>query len=152
MLDDIARSFIMVYMNRREQEKSRGYIDQNNAFLAQNKEKPGVIVTASGLQYEVIKMGTGPTPTKADIVKVHYIGTLVDGTEFDSSVKRGQPAQFPVADIIPGWTEALQLMPVGSKFKIVLPESLAYGANGAGEIIKPYSTLIFEVELLEIVK
>jgi FKBP-type peptidyl-prolyl cis-trans isomerase FklB len=85
-------------------------------------------------------------------VKVHYVGTLIDGTEFDSSVRRNEPATFPVAGVIPGWTEALQLMPVGSKFKLYIPESIAYGANGAGEVIKPYSTLIFEVELLEIVE
>jgi FKBP-type peptidyl-prolyl cis-trans isomerase len=163
MIDDVARSYIMVFINKREQDKAaiqadanrelyKEYIDQNVAFLAQNKEKQGVTVTPSGLQYEVIKMGTGPMPARENIVKVHYTGTLIDGTEFDSSVKRGQPAQFPVADVIPGWTEALQLMPVGSKFKIVLPEGIAYGANGAGEIIKPFSTLVFEVELLEIVQ
>ena len=97
-------------------------------------------------------MGTGPKPTAESTVKVHYTGTLIDGTEFDSSVKRNEPAQFPVSGVIPGWTEALQLMPVGSKFKLVIPQSLAYGANGAGDVIKPYSTLIFDVELLEIVK
>jgi FKBP-type peptidyl-prolyl cis-trans isomerase FklB len=95
-------------------------------------------------------MGTGPKPTPENEVKVHYTGTLIDGTEFDSSVKRGEPAEFMVSGVIPGWTEALQLMPVGSKFKIYLPESIAYGANGAGEMIKPFSALIFEVELLEI--
>ncbi len=97
-------------------------------------------------------MGTGPKPTAESTVKVHYTGTLIDGTEFDSSVKRNEPATFPVSGVIPGWTEALQLMPVGSKFKICLPESIAYGATGAGEVIKPYSTLVFEVELLEIVQ
>jgi FKBP-type peptidyl-prolyl cis-trans isomerase FklB len=117
-----------------------------------NKDKAGVIVTESGLQYEVIKMGTGPKPTTENTVKVHYVGTLIDSTEFDSSFKRNQPAEFPVSGIIPGWTEALKLMPVGSKFKLYVPESLAYGANGAGELIKPFSTLVFEVELLEIVK
>jgi FKBP-type peptidyl-prolyl cis-trans isomerase FklB len=163
MADDIARSFIMVFINSREAEKTKNhaevnkvtfkdYIDQNEAFLAKNKEKAGVTVTPSGLQYEVIKMGTGPKPTAENTVKVHYVGTLIDGTEFDSSVKRNEPAQFPVSGVIPGWTEALQLMPVGSKFKLCLPQSIAYGATGAGETIKPYSTLIFEVELLEIVK
>jgi FKBP-type peptidyl-prolyl cis-trans isomerases 1 len=97
-------------------------------------------------------MGTGPKPTAQNTVKVNYVGTLIDGTEFDSSVKRNEPATFPVSGVIPGWTEALQLMPVGSKFKLCLPASIAYGAAGAGEVIKPYSTLIFEVELLEIVK
>ena len=99
----------------------KDYIDQNEAFLATNKEKAGVTTTASGLQYEVIKMGTGPKPTAESTVKVHYVGTLIDGTEFDSSVKRNEPAHFPVSGVIPGWTEALQLMPVGSKFKLYLP-------------------------------
>lgn len=163
LTDEDARAFIMKYINQRETARSakqaetnkvlyKDYIEQNEAFLAKNKERPGVTVTPSGLQYEVIKMGTGPKPTAESTVKVHYVGTLIDGTEFDSSVKRNEPAQFPVSGVIPGWTEALQLMPVGSKFKIYLPENLAYGANGAGEQIKPYSTLIFEVELLDIVQ
>ncbi len=130
----------------------KDYIQENIDFLAQNKAKQGVTSTASGLQYEVIKMGTGAKPTAENTVKVHYVGTLIDGTEFDSSVKRNVPAEFPVSGVIIGWTEALQLMPVGSKFKIYIPESLAYGANGNGEIIKPFSTLVFEVELLEIVQ
>ena len=163
MTDEIARGYIMSFINKRETAKAaikaeenkvtyKEYIAQNEEFLTKNKEKTGVTVTPSGLQYEVIKMGTGPKPTAQNTVKVHYVGTLIDGTEFDSSVKRNEPAQFPVSGVIPGWTEALQLMPVGSKFKLVLPESIAYGATGAGEIIKPYSTLIFDVELLEIVK
>jgi FKBP-type peptidyl-prolyl cis-trans isomerase len=163
MADDIARAFIMGFINKREalkagkkaeqnKETFKEYIAQNEAFLATNKTKSGVTTTASGLQYEVIKMGTGPIPTAQNTVKVHYVGTLIDGTEFDSSIKRKEPAQFPVSGVIPGWTEALQLMPVGSKFKLYLPQSIAYGANGAGDVIKPYSTLIFEVELLEIVK
>jgi FKBP-type peptidyl-prolyl cis-trans isomerase FklB len=130
----------------------KDYIEQNEAFLAKNKEKAGVTVTPSGLQYEVITMGKGPKPTTANTVKVHYVGTLIDGTEFDSSIKRKEPAQFPVSGMIPGWTEALQLMPVGSKFKFYLPQSIAYGPSQRGEFIKPYSTLVFEVELLEIVK
>ncbi len=163
MADDIARAFIMGFINKREalkagkkaeqnKETFKEYIAQNEAFLATNKTKAGVTTTASGLQYEVIKMGTGAKPTAQNTVKVDYVGTLIDGTEFDSSIKRKEPAQFPVAGVIPGWTEALQLMPVGSKFKLYLPQSIAYGANGAGDVIKPYSTLIFEVELLEIVK
>jgi FKBP-type peptidyl-prolyl cis-trans isomerase FklB len=163
MADDIARSYIMVFINQREAVKTakkaetnkvkfKDYIEQNEAFLAKNKSKAGVTTTASGLQYEVIKMGTGPKPTAQNTVKVHYVGTLIDGTEFDSSIKRNEPATFPVTGVIPGWTEALQLMPVGSKFKLYLPASIAYGPTGAGEVIKPYSTLVFEVELLEIVK
>jgi FKBP-type peptidyl-prolyl cis-trans isomerase FklB len=163
MADDIARAYIMKFINKREALKAskkaevdkvkyKDYIDQNEAFLTTNKGKAGVTTTASGLQYEVIKMGTGPKPTAQNTVKVHYVGTLIDGSEFDSSVKRKEPATFPVSGVIPGWTEALQLMPVGSKFKLCIPSSIAYGATGAGETIKPFSTLIFEVELLEIVK
>jgi FKBP-type peptidyl-prolyl cis-trans isomerase len=163
MADENARSYIMDVIRKREALKSskkaeldkvkyKDYIEQNEAFLSKNKEKAGVTTTPSGLQYEVVKMGTGLKPTAQSNVKVHYVGTLIDGTEFDSSIKRNEPATFPVSGVIPGWTEALQLMPVGSKFKICLPSSIAYGASQASEIIKPYSTLIFEVELLEIVK
>ncbi|HAM09011.1 MAG: hypothetical protein A2X05_10910 [Bacteroidetes bacterium GWE2_41_25] len=163
MSDEEARTFIMTFINQREKLKAdklaednkvnfKEFIDQNEAFLAENKNKSGVIVTSSGLQYEVVKMGTGQKPTTESMVKVHYTGTLIDGTEFDSSVKRNEPAQFPVSGVIAGWTEALQLMPVGSKFRLYIPQVLAYGANGAGDVIKPYSTLIFDVELLEIMK
>jgi FKBP-type peptidyl-prolyl cis-trans isomerase FklB len=163
MTDDGARAFLSSYVNEREvvkaakqaelnKETYKEYIAQNEAFLAANKAKAGVTTTASGLQYEVIKMGKGEKPTAESTVKVHYIGTLIDGTEFDSSIKKNEAAQFPVSGVIPGWTEALQLMPVGSKFKLWIPQSIAYGPNGMGELIKPYSTLIFEVELLEIMK
>jgi len=163
MDDAAARAFIMDYINKREVVRAAkqaelnkttyaDHIAANEAYLATNKTKPGVTVTASGLQYEVIKMGTGPKPTAESEVKVHYVGTLIDGTEFDSSIKREEPAQFPVSGVIAGWTEVLQLMPVGSKFRICLPEAIAYGSNGAGDVIKPYSTLVFEVELLEIVQ
>ena len=163
MSDEMARGFIMSFVTERqavqasqkaEQDRLlyKDYIAENEAFLAKNKEKEGILVTPSGLQYEVIKMGTGPKPTQNNTVKVHYIGTLIDGTEFDSSVKRNEPAQFPVSGVIPGWTEALQLMPVGSKFKLYIPENLAYGANQAGDVIRPFSTLVFEVELLEIIQ
>ncbi len=121
-------------------------------FLAENKSKDGVITTASGLQYKVIKMGDGPKPTSTDKVKVHYRGTLIDGKQFDSSYDRGEPAVFPVTGVIPGWTEALQLMPVGSKWEVYLPASIAYGERGAGQDIGPNSTLIFTVELLGIEK
>jgi FKBP-type peptidyl-prolyl cis-trans isomerase len=161
--DETARAVIMKFINHRESEKAvkkaeadkilyKDWIQQNEDFLAKNKEKQGVTVTPSGLQYEVIKMGSGPKPTNENTVKVNYTGTLIDGTEFDSSVKRNEPATFPVGNIIPGWKEALQLMPVGSKFKVYIPQGLAYGPAGAGEKIKPYSTLIFDIELLEIVK
>lgn len=121
-------------------------------FLAANKSKSGVVTLPSGLQYEIIKAGTGPKPKAEDQVKCHYHGTTIDGKVFDSSVDRGEPAVFPVNRVIPGWTEALQLMPVGSKWKLYIPSALAYGPQGAGQDIKPNSTLIFEVELLEIVK
>jgi FKBP-type peptidyl-prolyl cis-trans isomerase len=121
-------------------------------FLTANKSKSGVTTLPSGLQYEVITMGTGPKPTAQDEVKCHYHGTTIDGKVFDSSVERGEPVNFPVSGVIPGWTEALQLMPVGSKWKLYIPSNLAYGEQGAGADIKPNSTLIFEVELLEIVK
>jgi FKBP-type peptidyl-prolyl cis-trans isomerase FklB len=163
MTDEQINAFMQKFVTKRQQAQAekqatvnkvtyKDWINLNQDFLAKNKEKPGVTVTESGLQYEVVKMGTGPKPTKESTVKVHYVGTLVDGTEFDSSVKRNEPAQFPVTGVIRGWTEALQLMPVGSKFKIYLPDSLAYGSQQASELIKPFSTLIFEVELLEIVQ
>ena len=120
-------------------------------FLAENGKKPGVITTASGLQYEIIKKGTGPIPTATNRVKVNYHGTLIDGTVFDSSVERKEPVVFPVNQVIKGWTEALQLMPVGSKFKLYVPQQLAYGNGGQGKI-QPFSMLIFEVELLSIEK
>jgi len=121
-------------------------------FLAANKAKPGVKTLPSGLQYKVIAEGTGEKPTKSDTVTTHYRGTLIDGTEFDSSYSRGEPATFPVSGVIAGWTEALQLMPVGSKWQLFIPSDLAYGARGAGERIGPNETLIFEIELLSIDK
>ena len=120
------------------------------AHLATNAAKEGVTVTDTGLQYEIITQGDGPMPTLEDTVSVHYVGTLLDGREFDSSVARGEPASFPLKGVIPGWTEALQLMNVGSKHLLTIPSDLAYGERGAGELIGPGATLIFEVELLEI--
>jgi FKBP-type peptidyl-prolyl cis-trans isomerase len=122
---------------------------EGEAFLAKNKTKPGVVTTKSGLQYQVIKTGTGKKPTKSDTISAHYHGTLVDGKVFDSSVERGKPATFEVGGVIPGWTEALQLMPVGSKWKLFIPADLAYGAHGPPEI-GPNAALIFDVELLGI--
>ncbi|HSK79734.1 MAG TPA: FKBP-type peptidyl-prolyl cis-trans isomerase [Thermoanaerobaculia bacterium] len=119
-------------------------------FLATNKAKKGVVTTASGLQYEVVKEGTGASPKATDQVTVHYTGTLLDGTKFDSSVDRGQPATFPVNQVIPGWTEALQLMKVGGKYKLYIPPALGYGERGAGGEIGPNSLLVFEVELVSI--
>ena len=138
----------------KQEEKNKVEGDKNmkegQAFLATNKTKEGVKVTASGLQYKILKEGTGPKPTATQTVSVHYRGTLLDGTEFDSSIKRGQPAEFPVNGVIKGWTEALQLMPVGSKWQLFIPPDLAYGPQGAGGTIGPNATLIFEVELLAI--
>jgi FKBP-type peptidyl-prolyl cis-trans isomerase len=126
--------------------------EEGEAFLAANKGKPGVETTASGLQYKVETAGNGPRPASTDTVKVHYTGTLLDGTKFDSSVDRGQPAQFALNAVIPGWTEALQLMPVGSKYTLWIPSDLAYGDRGTPGPIGPNATLKFEVELLEIVQ
>ena len=120
------------------------------AYLAENARKEGVVTTESGLQYEVLTKGSGVSPTAEDSVTVHYTGTLIDGTVFDSSVDRGEPATFGVTQVIAGWTEALQLMSVGDKLRLVIPSDLAYGLRGAGPSIGPNSTLIFEVELLNI--
>src|SRR6202522_1573871 len=123
---------------------------EGDTFLASNKSKDGVVALPSGLQYKVLKAGTGPKPTANDSVVCNYRGTLINGTEFDSSYNRGQPATFPVSGVIKGWTEALQLMPVGSKWQLFVPSDLAYGERGAGADIGPGSTLIFEVELMSI--
>jgi len=119
-------------------------------FLADHAKKPGVTTTASGLQYEVIRQGSGPKPAAGDTVLVHYEGKLLDGTVFDSSYQRGQPAAFPLNQVIPGWTEGVQLMPVGSKFHFVVPPGLAYGSAGAGGVIPPGAVLEFDVELLAV--
>ena len=123
---------------------------ENQAFLEENKKAAGVIVTDSGLQYEILTEGNGAKPTAESTVRIHYTGSLIDGTVFDSSVKRGTPAEFPVGGVIKGWTEALQLMPVGSKWRLTIPHNLAYGERGAGASIPPFATLVFEVELLDI--
>jgi len=135
-----------------QQAKAASNKAEGEAFLAKNKSASGVKTTDSGLQYTVITEGTGPKPAATDTVKVHYVGTLLDGTKFDSSVDRGQPAQFALNAVIPGWTEALQLMPVGSKYKLWIPSELGYGDRGTPGPIGPNATLVFEVELLEIVK
>lgn len=132
-------------------EEGKKFAAEGEAFLAENAKKDGIITTESGLQYEIMTEGTGELPTQASTVKTHYHGTLIDGKVFDSSVTRGMPAEFPVGGVIAGWTEALQLMPVGSKWRLFVPHNLAYGERGAGADIAPYSALIFEVELLEIV-
>jgi len=139
-------------MMQKKTEKDAAELEKNkkagDAFLAENKKKEGVVTTASGLQYKVIKEGTGPKPKATDTVECNYRGTLIDGKEFDSSYKRGEPAKFVLGRVIPGWIEGLQLMSVGSKYEFYIPSNLAYGDQGAGADIGPGATLIFEVELL----
>ncbi|HYH15582.1 MAG TPA: FKBP-type peptidyl-prolyl cis-trans isomerase [Flavisolibacter sp.] len=147
--DNQANSVMMQYMSKAQESKAKPNIEAGQKFLAQNKVKTGVKTTASGLQYEVIKEGTGPKPTTADTVTVHYVGTLINGNEFDNSLKRGEPISFPVTGVIRGWTEALQLMPEGSKYKLYIPHQLAYGPNDNGPI-PGGSVLVFEVELLKV--
>jgi|APTNR8051073442_1049403.scaffolds.fasta_scaffold05443_5 FKBP-type peptidyl-prolyl cis-trans isomerase FklB len=140
------------YMKAQAAKKHEKTMTEGKLFLENNAKRAGVTTLPSGLQYEVLKAGTGAKPAKTDKVSVHYHGTLLDGTIFDSSVDRGQPATFGVTQVIAGWVEALQLMPEGSKWKLFIPYNLAYGERGAGGKIGPYSTLVFEVELLSIVK
>jgi len=147
----------MAQMKKREEEMKakaeedfKDYKKENEQFLADNKGKDGIITTESGLQYQVIKEGNGETPKTTDKVKVHYHGTLIDGSVFDSSVDRNQPAEFGVTQVIKGWTEGLQLMKPGSKYKFFIPQELAYGHQQRGPKLKPFSTLVFDVELLEI--
>src|SRR6185369_7466468 len=132
--------------SKEEAEKNQ---KEGDDFLAKNKSKKGVKTTASGLQYEVVKEGSGPHPKATDTVKVDYTGTKIDGTKFDSSVDRGQPATFPLNGVIPGWTEGMQLMPVGSEFKFYIPAKLAYGERGPAQI-GPNATLVFSVKLIDI--
>jgi FKBP-type peptidyl-prolyl cis-trans isomerase FklB len=143
---------IVNYMQKAKAQKASGNKKLGLDFLAANKNKPGVVTLPSGLQYTIMQAGTGPKPALTDMVRVHYHGTLIDGKVFDSSVERGKPIELSVNGVIPGWTEALQLMPVGSKWKLFIPSNLAYGDQAAGPMIGPGSTLIFEVELLDIVK
>ncbi len=140
---------------REEQQAGKKVAGEKNLkageeYLKENKKKPGVTETASGIQYKVIKAGDGKQPATTDTVSVHYQGTLIDGTEFDSSVKRGQPATFALNRVIQGWQEVLPMMKVGSKWQVTIPSKLAYGESGAGDIIGPNSTLVFEIELLEV--
>ena len=148
---DEALTYIDEAKERQELKKYGAWKAENEEWLATNAEKEGVVTLPSGLQYEVLKAGKGAVPTAESRVKVHYHGTLIDGTVFDSSVERNQPAVFGVKQVIAGWTEALQLMPVGAKWRLYIPQNLAYGSANQGKI-KPYSTLIFDVELLNIEK
>lgn len=138
------------YFKKMADKKKELNVAAGQAFLAENAKREAVITTSSGLQYEVLTEGSGDSPKETDKVTVHYHGTLIDGTVFDSSVERGEPASFPVNGVIPGWVEALQLMKPGDKFKLFIPSNLAYGERGAGGSIGPNSTLIFEVELISI--
>ncbi len=152
LTDEQANELVRKFFESASEREAQKALEEGNAFLETNKARAGVTTTESGLQYEVITAGTGALPVATDQVRVHYHGTLIDGKVFDSSVDRGEPVVFGVNQVIPGWTEALQLMPVGSKWKIYLPSNIAYGERGAGGDIGPNSVLIFEVELLEIVK
>ncbi len=145
-----ANEFLGNYMMKVEEKQSAAAKSDGIKFLEENKLKPGIKETPSGLQYEIIELGTGEKPLATDRVKVDYTGTLINGKVFDSSVERGEPIVFVLNQVIPGWTEGVQLMPVGSKFKFYIPSELAYGARAAGALIKPYSTLIFEVNLIGI--
>ncbi len=147
-----ANKVLQEFFGKVQAEQAEQAVAAGKKFLEENSKKEGVVTLESGLQYKVITAGEGEKPTAGDSVKCHYEGTLIDGTVFDSSIKRGEPAVFPVNGVIKGWTEALQLMPAGSKWKLYIPSDLAYGAQGAGNIIGPHTTLIFEVELLEIQK
>lgn len=145
-----ANQFLMNYMEEKKRSEFESVIFENNKFFDKNGQRPEVTTTESGLQYEVLVEGDGAKPTAQDKVKVHYHGTLLDGTVFDSSVERGEPISFPLNGVIKGWTEGVQLMGVGSKYRFYIPHDLAYGERGAGQVIKPYAALIFDVELLGI--
>ena len=150
MTDAEAKTVIQEYFEKAEKEKLTKNLEEGKKFLAENGKREGVVTLPSGLQYEVITEGTGKKPSATDTVSCHYHGTLIDGTVFDSSVLRNQPAEFPVNGVIKGWVEALQLMSEGAKWKLFIPANLAYGERGAGQSIEPNSTLIFEVELLKV--
>jgi FKBP-type peptidyl-prolyl cis-trans isomerase FklB len=156
MNDTTASTFIVSYMQRREKARMMAensqQIEAARKWLADNASAEGVVTTASGLQYKLLQEGTGSTPGPEDMVRVHYSGKTIDGNQFDSSYDRGEPAQFRVNNVIRGWVEGLQLMKEGSKMMLYIPYNLAYGERGAGNVIKPFETLIFEVELLEVIK
>ena len=147
---DEAREIVNKFFTELEEKVNSENIAKGKTFLEENKKKENVVTLPSGLQYEVITEGNGKKPKATDRVRCHYEGTLIDGTLFDSSIKRGEPAVFGVNQVIPGWVEALQLMSEGAKWKLYIPSELGYGAHGAGEMIPPHSTLVFEVELIEV--
>ncbi|NCE72472.1 FKBP-type peptidyl-prolyl cis-trans isomerase [Odoribacter sp. Z80] len=151
IMPDEANNILQDYFDKLQKEKGNEALETGKAFLEENKKKEGVVVLPSGLQYKILTAGNGPKPKASDTVKCHYEGRLINGQVFDSSVRRGEPAEFPVGGVIQGWVEALQLMPVGSKWQLYIPSNLAYGTHGAGQSIGPNETLIFDVELLAIV-
>ncbi|WP_308558519.1 FKBP-type peptidyl-prolyl cis-trans isomerase [uncultured Porphyromonas sp.] len=151
MTTERAREVINQLFMRLQQEEAELNAAAGKEYQEIMRHKSGVVTLPSGLQYEIIKEGKGAKPKATDKVRVHYHGTLINGVVFDSSVERGEPAEFPLNAVIPGWTEILQLMPVGSKWRVVIPSELAYGSRGAGDVIRPNMTLIFEIELLDIV-
>ncbi|WP_298888446.1 FKBP-type peptidyl-prolyl cis-trans isomerase [uncultured Porphyromonas sp.] len=151
MTTERAREVINQLFTRLQQEEAELNAAAGKEYQEIMRHKSGVVTLPSGLQYEIIKEGQGAKPKATDKVRVHYHGTLINGVVFDSSVERGEPAEFPLNAVIPGWTQILQLMPVGSKWRVVIPSELAYGSRGAGDVIRPNMTLIFEIELLDIV-
>ena len=146
-----ANQILQDYFNKLQNERGKAAKEAGEQFLHDNKSKEGVVTLESGLQYKVISTGNGAIPKSSDTVKCHYEGRLINGAVFDSSIRRGEPAEFPVNGVIAGWVEALQLMPVGSKWQLYIPSDLAYGPHGAGQAIGPNETLIFDIELLDIV-
>ena len=145
-----AQMMLQEYFTRKQKEEAQAHIAEGKAYLDANAKRQGVVVTKSGLQYEVLQEGTGKSPKATDTVRCHYEGRLLDGTVFDSSYKRGEPADFGLNQVIPGWTEGVQLMKEGAKFRFTIPYLLAYGEQGAGASIPPFSTLIFDVELIKV--
>ena len=151
IMPDEANNILQDYFDKLQQAKGKEAKAEGEKFLAENKKKEGVVALPSGLQYKILTAGNGPKPKASDTVKCHYEGRLINGTVFDSSIRRNEPAEFPVSGVIAGWVEALQLMPVGSKWQLYIPSELAYGTHGAGQSIGPNQTLIFDVELLAII-
>ena len=151
IIPDEANKILQDYFDKLQNKKGEAALKAGEKFLSENKSKEGVVTLPSGLQYKILKEGNGPKPKASDTVKCHYEGRLINGAVFDSSIRRGEPAEFPVSGVIAGWVEALQLMPVGSKWQLYIPSELAYGTHGAGQSIGPNQTLIFDVELLAII-
>lgn len=150
MTSQEAQSLLNTYFQEKQKAESQKAISEGKAFLEENAKKEGVVTTKSGLQYEILTEGTGKQPKATDTVRCHYEGSLINGSVFDSSYKRGEPAEFGLSQVIPGWTEGVQLMKEGAKYRFYIPYLLGYGENGAGSSIPPYSTLIFDVELIKV--